>query len=177
MEHDFDKIYRAGQEHIVPDFLSRIYLAEMTVSEDEEGDWKLALEKNKIYIPLQDQSLLLERSHRLYTGQLRTAKLFAFMSQRFFWKVLYKDVKNVCDSCSTCAQIYSTIYYQHMKPVEAVHPFQMVSLDTGVITYGNNQKFSFVVAVNNFTRSIRILGLIARNLRGDNPVHQGFKIF
>ena len=96
-------IYRAGQEHVVPDFLSRIYLAEMSVSEDEEKDRKLAVEKNKIYIPLQDRNCFLERSHRSYTGHLRTAKLFAFISQRFFWSGIYKDVKNVCDSCLTCA--------------------------------------------------------------------------
>ena len=87
----------------MPDFLSRIYLAERAVSKNEERDWKLSLEKNKIYIPLQDQSCLLERLHRLYTGHLRTAKLFAFMSQGFFWAGLYKDVKNVCDCCLTCA--------------------------------------------------------------------------
>ena len=87
-------IYWAAREHVVPDFLSRIYLAEMTVSEDEERDQKLALEKNKIYIPLQDQICLLERSHRLYTEHLKIAKLFAIMSQRFFWTGLYKDVKD-----------------------------------------------------------------------------------
>ena len=48
----------------MPDFLSRVYLAEMSVSEDEEKDCKLAVEKNKIYIPLQDRSHLLERLHR-----------------------------------------------------------------------------------------------------------------
>ena len=48
LEYDFDVIYWAGQEQVVSDFLSRIYLAEMTVSEDEEEDCKLALEKNKI---------------------------------------------------------------------------------------------------------------------------------
>ena len=33
------------------DFLSRINLAELTVSEDEERDWKMALEKNKYTYP------------------------------------------------------------------------------------------------------------------------------
>ena len=47
----------------------------MSVSEDEERDCKLAVEKNKIYIPLQDRSCLLERLHRSYTKHLRTAKL------------------------------------------------------------------------------------------------------
>ena len=45
LEYNFDVIYWAGQEHVVPNFLSIIYLAEMSVSEDEERDWKLALKK------------------------------------------------------------------------------------------------------------------------------------
>ena len=56
LEYDFDVIYWAGQEHVVSDFLSGVYLAEMTVSEDEEGERKLALEKNRIYILLQEGS-------------------------------------------------------------------------------------------------------------------------
>ena len=38
-----------------------------------------------------------------------------------------------------------------MKSVKDMYPFQMVSLDMGVITYGNTQKFSFVVVVDHFT--------------------------
>ena len=47
-----------------------------------------------------------------------------------------------------------------MRLVEAVYPFQIILLDTGVITYGNNQKFCFVVAVDHFTRwiEVRVLG-------------------
>ena len=140
----------------MPDFLSRIYLTEMSVTGEIERDRRLAREKNKIYIPLEDRSCLLERSHRLYTGHLRTAKLFSFISQRFFWTGLYRDVKNVCDSCLTCACIHLTLDYQHMKSVKAVYPFQLVSLDTGVITYGNDQKFCFVMDVDHFTRWVEV---------------------
>ena len=47
-----------------------------------------------------------------------------------------------------------------MRSVEAVYPFQIISLDTGVITYGNNQKFCFVVVMDYFTRwiEVRVLG-------------------
>ena len=72
---------------------------------------------------------------------------------------MYKDVKNLCDSCLTCARIHSTINYRHLKSVKAVYPFQMVSLDTGVITYGTDQKFSFVVAIDHFTRWIKVQAL------------------
>ena len=34
LEYDFDVIYCAGKEHVVPDFLSRIYLTEMSVTGD-----------------------------------------------------------------------------------------------------------------------------------------------
>ena len=89
-------------------------------------------------------------------GHLRTAKLLAFMSQHFFWTSLYKDVMNVFDSCLTCVCIHSTIDYKHMKSFEAVCTFQMVSLNIRVITYGNDQKFFFVVAVNHFTCWIKV---------------------
>ena len=156
LEYDFDVIYHAGKEHVVPDFLSRIYLTEMSVTGEIEKDCCLAQEKNKIYIPLEDRSCLLDCSHRSYMGHLRTAKLFSFISQRFFWTGLYRDVKNVCDSCLTCARIHLTVDYQQMKSVKAVYPFQLVSLDTGVITYGNDQKFCFAVAVDHFTRWVEV---------------------
>ena len=77
---------------MVPDFLSRIYLVNLTVSEGIEEDCRVAAEKNKVYIPFEDQSRLLERAHRLYTGHLRTAKLFSFISQRFLWTGIFRDV-------------------------------------------------------------------------------------
>ena len=64
---------------------------------------------------------------------------------------MFNDAKNVCDSCLTCARIHSTVDYRNMKSVKAAFPFQIVSLDTGCITYGNEQKFYFVVAVDHYT--------------------------
>ena len=95
----------------------------MSVSEGEERDWKLALEKNFFFILFKKGVVNLKRPHRLYMGHPRTAKLFSFMSQRFFWTGLYKDVKNDYDSCLTCACIHSVIDYQHMKNVKAINPF------------------------------------------------------
>ena len=80
LEYDFDVIYCAGSEHVVPDFLSRIYLTEMSVTGEIEKNCCLAQEKNKIYIPLEDRSCLLERSHRLYMCHLRTANYFPFFN-------------------------------------------------------------------------------------------------
>ena len=139
----------------MPDFLSRIYLTKMSVTSEIKRDCFLAQEKKKIYIPFEDRSRLLKHSHRLYTGHLRTAKLFSFISQCFFWTGHYRDLKNVFDSCLTCACIHLTVDYQQIKSVEAVYPFQLVSLDTGV-AYRNDQKFRFVVAMDHFTLWVEV---------------------
>ena len=54
------------------------------------------------------------------------------------------------------ARIHSTINYRSMKLVIAIYPFQIISLDTGCITYGNDSKFYFVVAVDCFTCWIEV---------------------
>ena len=84
----------------------------------------------------------------MYTGHLCLAKLYSFLSTRYLWTGMFNDAKNICNSCLTCARIHSTVDYRNMKSVKAVLPFQIVSLDTGCITYGNEQKFYFVVAVD-----------------------------
>ena len=51
LEYDFDIIYCAGKKHVVPDFLSEIYLTEISVTSEIERNCCLAQEKNKNYIP------------------------------------------------------------------------------------------------------------------------------
>ena len=67
-------------EHVVPDFLLKIYLTEMSVTDEIKRDHFMAQEKNKIYIPFKDRSCLLECSHSSYKGNLRTAKLFFYFT-------------------------------------------------------------------------------------------------
>ena len=69
---------------------------------------------------------------------------------------MFNDAKNVCDICLTCARIYSTVDYRNIKSVKAAFPFQIVSLDIGCITYGNEQKIYFVVAVDHYTQWIEV---------------------
>ena len=38
MEYNFDVVYQAGKEHAAPNFLSWIYLVNLTVSEELEED-------------------------------------------------------------------------------------------------------------------------------------------
>ena len=72
---------------------------------------------------------------------------------------MFRDAKNVCNSCLMCARILSTVNYRNMKLVKAVFPFQIILLDTGGLTFRINLKFYFVVAVNHYTRCIKVKAL------------------
>ena len=98
LEYDFDVIYWAGQEHVVPDFLSRIYLAEMSVSEDEEGDCKLALEIIRSIFHFKTGVVCL-RGCIGHMQPFTDCQTICTYITTFFWSGIYKDVKNVCDSC------------------------------------------------------------------------------
>ena len=77
MEYNFDVVYQKGNENVVPDFLSRIYIVDQ-LDQDEEDDRTTAIQKNKIYVPTPERLLLIEKTHRYDTGHLRVAKLFFF---------------------------------------------------------------------------------------------------
>ena len=83
----FDIVYRSGNKNVVPDFLSRIYLVELTSPDEDGKDQEIAKIKNKIFVPFADRSQLLEQAHETHYGHLRTAKLQNFMSSRYFWLV------------------------------------------------------------------------------------------
>ena len=78
MEYDFEVVYQKGSENVVPDFLSRIYLVDQIV-DNEEVDRDIAKRKNRIFIPVQERDKLIEKAHRVHTGHLCVAKLFAFL--------------------------------------------------------------------------------------------------
>ena len=42
LEYDFDNVYRSGNENLVPDFLSRIYLVELTSPDEDRKDQEIA---------------------------------------------------------------------------------------------------------------------------------------
>ena len=84
LEYNFDIVYCSGSKNVIPDFLSRIYLVEMTSPDEDGKDQEIAKSKNKIFVPFADRSQLLKQAHRTYFGHLRTAKLFSFMSSRYF---------------------------------------------------------------------------------------------
>ena len=49
-----------------------------------------------------------------------------------------------------------------LKPIETHYPFELVSLDTGQLTYGN-KKVYFVVAIDHFTRRVKAQVLHEQN--------------
>ena len=158
MEYDFKVVYQKGTDNVVPDFLSRIYVVDQII-DNEEDDRELAKRKNRIFIPIQERDELIEKAHNVHTGHLRIAKLFAFLSKRYFWRSLFHDVKRIVDSCIQYQRIHSKINYCHLCPIEAVYPFQIISLDTGHIPYGQDKNHYFVVAIDHFTRWIEIKSL------------------
>ena len=52
LEYDFDVIYCAIKEHVVSDFLSRIYLTEMSVTSEIKRDCCLGKKRTKSIFPL-----------------------------------------------------------------------------------------------------------------------------
>ena len=56
LKYDFDIICQCGKENAVPDFLSRLYLAEMSTANRVESDQQVALKKKKIFVPFENIS-------------------------------------------------------------------------------------------------------------------------
>ena len=56
LEYNFDIVYRLGKENMIPDFLSRIYLVELTSPDEDGKDQEIAKNKNKIFVPFADRS-------------------------------------------------------------------------------------------------------------------------
>ena len=56
LEIDFDILYCSGNENVVPDFLSRIYLVELTSPDEDRKDQEIAKSKNRTFVPFADRS-------------------------------------------------------------------------------------------------------------------------
>ena len=56
LEYNFNIVYRLGKENVIPDFLSRIYLVELTSPDKDRKDQEIAKSKNKIFVPFADRS-------------------------------------------------------------------------------------------------------------------------
>ncbi len=111
-----------------------------------------AARRNVIKVPKEKRPGVLLRSHQSCTGHLREAKLFKFLRERFYWKDMFKDAKQTLMSCDICGRFARGFNHRPLKPIETHHPFELVSLDTGQLTFGNGKKVYFVVAIDHFTR-------------------------
>ena len=56
LKYNFDIVYRSDNENMVPDFLSRIHLVELTSPDEDRKDQEIAKHKNKIFVPFADRS-------------------------------------------------------------------------------------------------------------------------
>ena len=85
MEYNFDIVYQAGLENIIPDFFSRIYvLYTIKNSKQDNKDILIAKQKNKICIPLGNKTKLILDTHRTYTSHMQLAKLYTYLCRRYY---------------------------------------------------------------------------------------------
>ena len=75
LDYDFDSIYWPGKRNVVPNFLSRLYLVELTSPDEDEKDQEIFKNTNKIFVPFANRSQFFERAQRNDTGHLSAAKL------------------------------------------------------------------------------------------------------
>ena len=91
-------------------------------------------------------------------------KTYKKVKKRFYWKKIYSDVKEWCDSCKTCQQSKTP----RLKPAGqakifmATRPFELVAMDiVGPLpTTARGHKFVLVIT-DNFTKWVEAYPLIS----------------
>ena len=58
LKYNIDVIYCSGKDNVVPDFLLKIYLVELTSLDEAEKGQVIAKRRNKIFIPFANRSQL-----------------------------------------------------------------------------------------------------------------------
>ena len=84
---------------------------------------------------------------------------------------MFRDAKQTLISCDICGRFASGFNHCPLKPIETHYPFELVSLDTGQLTFGNGKKVYFEVAINHFTRWVEAQVLHEENFKIHNGVH------
>ena len=70
---------------MIPDFLSQIYVLYLTVNTEQDNkDKLLAMQKNKLFIYLENRVQLIKNAYTTQTGHMRLAKLYAFLCRRYY---------------------------------------------------------------------------------------------
>ena len=67
---------------------------------------------------------------------------------------MFKDAKQTLMSCDICRKFASSFNHCPLKPIKTHYPFELVSLNTSKLTFGNRKKVYFVVAIDHFTRCV-----------------------
>ena len=129
------------------------------MSESKKVIQKECILRNKCFVQEEFWKKLLIRIHREDTGHLKQAKLFNFIKERFYWPKIVADIKRVMQECNVCARLSKAKGYCLLQPIQAVYPFQFVSMDTGYVTWKNNHGEPcyeyFVVAVDHLQNGSR----------------------
>ena len=65
---------------------------------------------------------------------------------------MFKDIKNIIDSCKICAKFHPCLDYCKLKTIKVIYFFKIVSLDTGFIPIGKDKNHYFILAINCYTQ-------------------------
>ena len=95
-------------------------------------------------------------SHNQRMGHLKDAKLILCLQQRYYWKGMARDIKQIICKCQTCTQMDLVISYQPLKPISVNYLFQLVLLDTGHIVSPDRKQYYFVLAIDHFTQWVEV---------------------
>ena len=158
MQFDFTIKYRPGKDNPMANYLSRAInmVVEPVHDEMEDQERRTSDRKNWLFVPKNQQEELVRLSHKQRMGHLKHAKLIMFLQQRYYWKGMASDIKQIICKCQTCTQMDPVISYWPLKPISMNYPFQLVSLDTGHIVSPDGKQYYFVLAIDHFTQWVEV---------------------
>ncbi|KAJ9088193.1 Ectonucleotide pyrophosphatase/phosphodiesterase member 7 [Entomophthora muscae] len=73
--------------------------------------------------------------------------------------------------CLQCARYSMGARKYPLQPMEVLYPFEKVALDTGHVTMASGQKEYFLVAVDLFTKGIKVKAVQRKN--GEDYIGSG----
>ena len=76
---------------------------------------------------------------------------------------MFKDAKQTLISCDICGSFASGFNNCPLKPIGTHYLHELVSLNTGQLTFGNGKKVYFVVAIDHFTNWVEAQILLEEN--------------
>lgn len=155
--YNYNIIYRPGKENAMADLLSCALVANNQGElVPETNEMREAKGRNRIWISPKRRKQVVRDAHVRFGGHFRRDKLNQMLRARFYWFQMEKEIKETLRECPQCAQFLMITRRYPLRPMGSSYPFEKVVVDTGHITTAGGGKEYFFVAVDMFTRSIKV---------------------